>query len=61
MTTIDLARYDGRADVYDGFNGPAARDHQVELTRLLGAGEGLCLDLDRGTGLCLDAIAARPV
>lgn len=59
-------RYDGLADWYDDFAGPAARDRAADLIGLLGAvdvgpAEGArdrCLDLCCGTGLNIDAIRA---
>jgi SAM-dependent methyltransferase len=58
VTTISTARYDGLADWYDSFNGPAAESHRAELARLLGDGGGLCLDLGCGTGLYFDVVRA---
>ncbi|MET8139460.1 class I SAM-dependent methyltransferase [Sphaerisporangium sp. NPDC005288] len=50
------ARYDGHAEWYDDFNAPFAADNVAFIVDLLGAGEGLCLDIGCGTGLYLDAI-----
>jgi SAM-dependent methyltransferase len=58
MTTTSGARYDGLADWYDAYNGPAAEHHGAELLHLLGPGTGPCLDLGCGTGLYFDAIRA---
>ena len=52
------ARYDGLAEWYDEYNGPAAEHHATELLRLLGPGSGPCLDLGCGTGLYFEAIRA---
>jgi SAM-dependent methyltransferase len=56
--TTSTARYDGLADWYDDYNGPAAEQHGTELLRLLGPGTGPCLDLGCGTGLYFAAIRA---
>lgn len=58
VTTIDSARYDGLADWYDSYNGPGAGRNRTELLRLLGPGDGLCLDLGCGTGHYFDVIRA---
>jgi len=55
LTTTQV-RYDGLADWYDEYNGPAAEHSRSEVLRLLGPGEGLCLDLGCGTGLYADMI-----
>jgi ubiquinone/menaquinone biosynthesis C-methylase UbiE len=52
------ARYDGLADWYDEYNGPAAEHHGAELLHLLGPGTGPCLDLGCGTGHYFAAIRA---
>jgi SAM-dependent methyltransferase len=52
------ARYDGLAEWYDSFNGPAAESNRAELARLLGPGDGWCLDLGCGTGLYFDVVRA---
>jgi len=54
--TTTKARYDDIAEWYDRYNEDAAQLNAVELTALLGPGEGLCLDLGCGTGQYLDAI-----
>lgn len=56
MAMIGKARYDGLADWYDSYNGPAAENNRMELLRLLGPGDGLCLDLGCGTGHYFDVI-----
>jgi SAM-dependent methyltransferase len=56
MTTA--ARYDGYADWYDDWRKPSVESNALDVTRLLGPGEGLCLDLGCGTGLFFDALAA---
>jgi len=51
------ARYDGYAEWYEGFR-PAMHTEELEaLERLLGAGNGRCLDLGCGTGLAAAAVA----
>ncbi|MCK2216931.1 class I SAM-dependent methyltransferase [Actinomadura sp. ATCC 31491] len=50
------ARYDGLAEWYDEYIGASAGDGIADVARLLGPGDGLCLDLGCGTGLYLDAI-----
>jgi SAM-dependent methyltransferase len=51
------ARYDGYAEWYEGFR-PAMHTEELEaLERLLGPGEGRCLDLGCGTGLAAAAVA----
>jgi len=52
------ARYDGHADWYESYNLPAAASNLVELRRLLGPGDGWCLDLGCGTGQYVEAIEA---
>ena len=54
--TATKARYDTIAEWYDQHNETAAQLNAVELTALLGPGEGLCLDLGCGTGQYLAAI-----
>ncbi len=55
---MTVARYDGIAEWYDSFTGEAAESHGAELLRLLGRGDGTCLDLGCGTGHYLEAIRA---
>ncbi|MEW9549033.1 class I SAM-dependent methyltransferase [Nonomuraea sp. NPDC050783] len=50
------ARYDGLAEWYDEYIGSTAGDGIADVARLLGPGDGPCLDLGCGTGLYLDAI-----
>lgn len=51
------ARYDGLAEWYEGFRRELA-DHELEaLRRLLGPGEGRCLDVGCGTGVPTLAVA----
>ncbi len=45
------ARYDGLAGWYDAIARPSADFSERELVRLLGRGDGVCLDLGCGTGL----------
>jgi SAM-dependent methyltransferase len=52
------ARYDGHADWYDDWRKPSVESNALDVTGLLGPGEGLCLDLGCGTGLFFDALAA---
>ena len=52
-----VARYEGLARWYDEFR-PALRDHETEaLERLLGAGDGRCLDVGCGSGVAIPALA----
>jgi SAM-dependent methyltransferase len=51
-------RYDGYADWYDGWNKPHAERNAAEVLKLLGPGDGLCLDLGCGSGLYFGVIAA---
>src|SRR5215216_6321477 len=54
----NVPRYDGLAEWYEEFR-PALGDEELEaLRRLLGPGEGRCLDLGCGTGLPTAAAAA---
>ena len=50
-------RYDGHADWYDNWNKPHIAGNAPEVLDLLGAGDGLCLDLGCGTGLYFDVLA----
>jgi len=50
-------RYDGHADWYDHWNKPHIAGNAPEVLNLLGAGDGLCLDLGCGTGLYFDVLA----
>jgi ubiquinone/menaquinone biosynthesis C-methylase UbiE len=53
----NVPRYDGLAKWYEEFR-PALGDEELEaLARLLGPGEGRCLDLGCGTGLPTAAVA----
>jgi SAM-dependent methyltransferase len=52
------ARYDGYADWYDDWNKPHAERNASEIGKLLGPGDGLCLDLGCGSGHYFDVIAA---
>ena len=52
------ARYDGYADWYDDWNKPHAERNASEIRKLLGPGDGLCLDLGCGSGHYFDVIAA---
>ena len=54
---MTFSRYDGIADWYEGFR-PALKPQEFDaLRRLLGEGEGRCLDLACGTGLSTAAVA----
>jgi SAM-dependent methyltransferase len=54
---LTVSRYDGIADWYEGFR-PALKPDEVDaLRRLLGKGEGRCLDVGCGTGLSTAAVA----
>jgi len=55
---VTVARYDGYADWYDDWRKPSVAGSALDVTRLLGPGEGLCLDLGCGTGLFFDALGA---
>jgi len=57
-TPLTIRRYDGQADWYDAYNAPGAAALHPCLQRLLGPGQGLCLDLGCGTGHYLQAIRA---
>ncbi|NUR24383.1 MAG: class I SAM-dependent methyltransferase, partial [Catenulispora sp.] len=52
------AHYDGLADWYDQYNAETARAGRGPLLDLLGAGQGLCLDLGCGTGQHLATLRA---
>src|SRR4029450_3781490 len=53
----NVPRYDGLAEWYEEFR-PALGDEELEaLARLLGPGDGRCLDLGCGTGLARAAVA----
>ena len=51
------ARYDGLAEWYEEFR-PAPSQHELDaLARLLGPGDGRCLDIGCGTGVATAAVA----
>lgn len=53
---MGVARYDGLADWYETFR-PGLADHELDaLQRLLGRGNGRCLDLGCGTGVPTSAV-----
>ena len=53
----NVPRYDGLAEWYEEFR-PALGEEELEaLARLLGPGDGRCLDLGCGTGLPTAAVA----
>lgn len=54
---MGIARYDGIAQWYEGFRPSLSPDEVDALRRLLGAGEGRCLDVGCGTGLATVAVA----
>lgn len=54
---VGTARYDGIAEWYEGFRPSLKPDELDALQRLLGAGEGRCLDVGCGTGLATAAVA----
>jgi SAM-dependent methyltransferase len=58
VETTSKARYDGSADWYEELFAPHAQANRAELVRLLGPGEGLCLDVGCGTGLHFQAVRA---
>ena len=51
------ARYDGLAEWYQEFRPALGEEESAALERLLGPGEGRCLDLACGTGLPTEAVA----
>ncbi len=51
------ARYDGWAAWYDEWNAPNAARNASEVLDVLGAGDGLCLDVGCGTGLYFEVLA----
>jgi SAM-dependent methyltransferase len=54
--SVKAARYDGLAAWYEEFR-PALSDYESDvLERLLGSGEGRCLDLGCGTGVALEPL-----
>jgi SAM-dependent methyltransferase len=53
----NVARYDGLAEWYEGFRRELDRHELDALGRLLGPGDGRCLDLGCGTGLPTLAVA----
>ena len=52
------ARYDGIAEWYDGWRPELTTDELAALMRLLGTGDGQCLDVGCGTGVAT-AVAAE--
>src|SRR5438034_8764477 len=50
-------RYDGVAEWYEGFRPALKPDELDALQRLLGTGDGRCLDVGCGTGLSTAAVA----
>ena len=54
---MGIARYDGIAEWYEGFRPSLKADELDALQRLLGTGEGRCLDVGCGTGLATAAVA----
>ena len=55
---LTRSRYDGHADWYDDWNKPNAERNAPDIARLLGDGDGLCLDLGCGGGLYFDVLAS---
>ena len=53
---MGVARYDGIAEWYRGFRPSLPPDELDVLQRLLGRGEGRCLDVGCGTGLATEAV-----
>jgi SAM-dependent methyltransferase len=54
--SVKAARYDGLAPWYEEFR-PALSDYESDaLVRLLGPGDGRCLDLGCGTGIALEPL-----
>ena len=54
---MTLSRYDGVAEWYEGFRPSLKPDELDALQRLLGAGDGRCLDVGCGTGVSTVAVA----
>ena len=54
---MGVARYDGIAEWYREFRPSLPPDELDVLQRLLGRGEGRCLDVGCGTGLATEAVA----
>jgi SAM-dependent methyltransferase len=54
---MTLSRYDGVAEWYEGFRPALKPDELDALQRLLGAGDGRCLDVGCGTGLAMAAVS----
>jgi SAM-dependent methyltransferase len=53
---VKAARYDGLAAWYEDFRPALSRDETDAVERLLGPGEGRCLDLCCGTGVALEPL-----
>ena len=56
---MDKARYDGIAAWYDDWRPALTPDERAALMRLLGTGDGRCLDVGCGTGVATTAVAER--
>jgi ubiquinone/menaquinone biosynthesis C-methylase UbiE len=56
--SVKAARYDGLAEWYEGFRPSLSADELDALERLLGPGQGRCLDLGCGTGVALAPLRA---
>jgi len=54
---VTEARYDGLAAWYEEFRPALSEEERAALARLLGPGDGRCLDLACGTGLPTEAVA----
>jgi SAM-dependent methyltransferase len=54
--SVKAARYDGLAAWYEEFRPALSTDESEALKRLLGPGEGRCLDLGCGTGVALEPL-----
>jgi SAM-dependent methyltransferase len=52
------ARYDGHAEWYESWNKPSAARNTSDVLGLLGADDGLCLDLGCGAGHYFDVLTA---
>ena len=54
--SVNTARYDGLAAWYEAFRPALSSDELESLERLLGPGQGGCLDIGCGTGVALEPL-----